>query len=264
MCLYFLNLSFFVVQLTKRKSSLKLLKDAILLKIVICDDEQSYVDTISANIQCYCESHHVRYEICSFTDCSDIFKRNKKYDMAFLDVKMTPISGIELARHLIEINPKIIIFMITSYNQYLDEAMDLHVFRFIEKPLDIFRLFSGMDKAIELLKQTTVSFFLSEKDKIVRIYSDDIIYIEIVKRHTQIITPKSKYISNNSIEYWYNHLPKSTFYKVHSSFIINMNYITQYNRDLVTLNNEYTVPIAYRKQTAFKHAFSQYYHDYIS
>ena len=65
--------------------------------------------------------------------------------MAFLDVEMETYSGIEVAQKLKAKNPYIVIFIVTSYDKYLDDAMDLNVFRYIKKPLDKKRLKSVND-----------------------------------------------------------------------------------------------------------------------
>ena len=233
-------------------------EEGIAMKIVICDDEQPYAEAVALNVRCYMDSHHIRHSIHIYTDSSSVFEQGQKYDMAFLDIEMGTVSGIELAKSLKKRNPKIIIFMITSHNQYLDAAMDLSVFRYIQKPLDVPRLFSGLDTALERLNQTTVPFYLHDKDDTVRIFSDDILYIEIVNRHTKVVTAKNEFLSNNSIDYWYSNLPKTSFYMVHSSFIINLRFVIKYTRDHVVLENNDTIPIAYRKQSSFKHFFSDY------
>lgn len=228
------------------------------MKIVICDDEQAYVDAVASNVHNFFYNHHISHEISTFTDSQKVFEQRRKFDMAFLDIEMTPFNGMELARRLKEINPKIIVFMITSYTQYLDDAMDLNVFRYIQKPLNVPRLIAGLDKAMEILQQTTVPFYLSDKGKTVRIFSDDIVFIEIINRRTQVVTTRTKYVSDTSINDWYSVLPKTSFFMVHSSFIVNVRYVTHYTRELVTLNDVYAVPVAYRKQSAFKQFFSDY------
>lgn len=78
-------------------------------------------------------------------------------------------------------------------------------------------------------------------------------------KKTIIQTPTEKYFSNNRLKFWKERLSSSFFFQVHSSFIINMKYISQYDRDEVVINKKYKIPIAYRKQTEFKNYFSNYF-----
>ena len=49
------------------------------------------------------------------------------------------------------------------------------------------------------------------------------------------------------------------FYRIHKSYIVNLDFITVYHRELVTVANSDTIPIAYRKQSDFKKYFFNYY-----
>ena len=57
-------------------------------------------------------------------------------DIVFLDIEMPGMNGIYVGNELKSQNRNIIIFVVTSYSEYLDEAMRFHVFRYLSKPLD--------------------------------------------------------------------------------------------------------------------------------
>ena len=225
------------------------------MRLLICDDDKLYTQEVFNNVKSILDEKQIQPTIDIFTDSSYVCSDDYFYDLAFLDVEMQPYSGIETARKLKAVNKNIVIFFITSYDKYLDEAMDINAFRFIKKPLDVKRLRSGVDKALSLIDNTQISFYLKDNNNIVTISSNDIIYIEIVGRTTEVVLEDKKYISTNKISFWENKLIASFFYRVHKSFIVNMKYITNYKRDTVTLAQKYAVPISYRKQAEFRSAF---------
>ena len=65
-------------------------------------------------------------------------------------------------------------------------------------------------------------------------------------------------MSSNQMDFWCEKLIASFFYQVHKSYIVNLKCITSYTRDSIILSNEYRVPIAYRKQAAFRSYFLNY------
>lgn len=229
------------------------------LKIAICDDDRTYVDEIKRVINTLLYNEITDFEIDTYYNSQEIYSSTTKYDIAFLDIEMQPYTGIEVAEKLKNINPYIIIFIITSYDKYLDEAMDLNVFRYIKKPLDIRRLKNGIYKALESIDTNTISFFLKQGSTSKSIYSNDIQYIETVGRHTKVVTVKGEFISENKMDFWKEKLVPSFFYQVHKSFIINMKHITDYKRDLVILSDKYNIPISYRKRSEFKSYFLSYF-----
>lgn len=225
------------------------------MKILICDDDNFYTQDVFKNVRIILEENNIQSDIETHTNSGMVYSNNGFYDIAFLDVEMQPYSGIEAARKLKSINKNIIIFFITSYEKYLDEAMDINAFRFIKKPLDVKRLRSGVEKALTLIDNTQISFYLKKDNSVVTVSSNDIVYIEIVGRTTEVVLENKKYISTNKIDFWESKLIASFFYRVHKSFIINMKYITSYRRDTVILAHKYTIPISYRKQASFRTAF---------
>lgn len=236
------------------------------MKIIICDDEKAYVEDVKNNVDLFFKSRGIDAEFDTFTETSIIKNQaNNFYDIAFLDVEIDDVLGTDIAYQLKNINPHIVIFIITSYEKYLDDAMDLNVFRFLKKPLDSRRLQSSLEKAIDFIDDMVVEFYLKENKECneglrkIKVVSNDIVYIEIVGHLTKVVTKNKTYLSENKMNYWKEKLSASFFYLVHNSFIINMKYITSYQRSLVVLENKYEVPIAYRKQAPFKSYFLKYY-----
>lgn len=229
------------------------------MRILICDDEQSYVNDIKKHVELYLTENNICAEIDTFTDGEILLSSNTHYDIAFLDVEIGNIKGTDIAKRLKKINNYIVIFIITSYNKYLDDAMDLNVLRFIVKPIDSKRLYAGMKKAISLIDNSIVDVFLKNDKTLVKIPINDIMFIEVEGKKTIIQTPTEKYYSSNRLKFWKERLSASFFFQIHSSFIINMKYISQYDRDEVIINQKYKIPVAYRKQTEFKNYFSNYF-----
>ena len=228
------------------------------MRILICDDERAFADEVASCVRRHFEANgfEAAYDVC--TDSAAVFRSPARYDVAFLDIEMQPHNGLELARRLQEVNPKIILFMITAHNQYLDDALDLRVMRYLQKPLDPVRLTAGLDKVIERMRQEPCCVVLEDNGERVRIDAQDIVYIEIVGRHTMVVTTNKSYRSGDSIRTWSSRLPRTVFVMPHASFLINAAHVTRYARDAVTLCGKYTVPVSYRKQSAFRKFFIAY------
>ncbi len=64
----------------------------------------------------------------------DTAKKNR-IDVAFLDIHMPEMSGIELARELKIINPKINIIFATGFSEYMKQSIDLRASGYVFKPV---------------------------------------------------------------------------------------------------------------------------------
>ena len=70
-------------------------------------------------------------EIVSFTSGEAfIYLIKVKKILSFLDIEMPGMNGIYVGNELKQSNKNVIVFVVTSYSEYLDEAMRFHVFRY--------------------------------------------------------------------------------------------------------------------------------------
>ena len=76
-------------------------------------------------------------EICGFQTASDAldFAKTKTVDVAFLDIELQAANGITLARELQTLNPNTNVVFVSSYAQYMNEAMEVDASGFLNKPL---------------------------------------------------------------------------------------------------------------------------------
>lgn len=129
------------------------------INALICDDDNKCGGIILEYLLKYCEERNITCFYDSFDNGQKALESTKSYNIAFLDIEIGSISGLEIAKKLKEQNKNIIIFFITEYEKYIDDAMDLFALRFIKKPLDYQRFRNGLDKAVELINDETIEIF---------------------------------------------------------------------------------------------------------
>lgn len=229
------------------------------MNIVICDDDPLYAQEIKNHLSQELFLRRISFQLKVFTNSLECVENIEPFDIAFLDVQMQPYNGMEIAKRIKEHQPNVILFFITSYYQYLDDAMDLNAFRYLKKPLDEQRLLGSFRKAIIQIEQTVVRFQLKSGAEYKSVQASEIIFVEIVGHHTRVMTEQGFFDSDWSIQEWNKKLSAPSFYNVHKSFIVNMKYLSSYKRDSITLADKWTIPIAYRKQTEFRHFFFEYF-----
>lgn len=158
------------------------------MKIAICDDEQIYIDNIAGHLDIFSAENNIDFEKSIFTNSADILASDIRFDIAVLDVEMDNINGIKLGSELRKRNPHIILIYVTAYRKYLDDALNLNAVRFFEKPLDPQRFYRGLHDAVKRIDNTSISFYLKDQELTERISAQDIIFVEIEKRKTKVVT----------------------------------------------------------------------------
>ena len=103
------------------------------MKILAVDDEIIALDGLVRSIQ-EADSNAKVYSY-RFADEAIEFAKNNTCDVAFLDIEMVGMNGINLANELIKLNPNINIIFSTGYGNYRDVAFDIHASGYIVKPI---------------------------------------------------------------------------------------------------------------------------------
>ena len=155
-------------------------------------------------------------------------------DLLFLDIQMPKITGIDFFKTLK--NPPPVIFT-TAYPQYALEGFEVNALDYLVKPVSFDRFLKAALKAKEFyeLRQdhrklpitkeampgnTAAYFFIKADNQLVKIFLEDILFIEALQNYVTIQTASKKYISYLTIKSVEDYLPADRFIKVHKSFII--------------------------------------------
>lgn len=233
------------------------------MNIAICDDIKEYRLSIECFTNEYMKTHHIDCSIDNFSSGIDLLNSNKKYNIIFLDIELGDSNGIDIAKKLQLKNRNTIILIVTSYHQYLDDAMDINVTRYIDKPVTQNRINSSLDKAISLINENII--IIHTKDNItLKLFQKDIVYVETKLKKVTIYTKNENYIVKETLKQLKDLLNASYFAIPHNSYIVNLNYIKSFKRDEITLiepfQNE-NISVAMRKQPEFKRKFLDYIRD---
>lgn len=227
------------------------------MRIAICDNQQEYRKLILQYVKFYFQEHLIDLEAYEFGSGEELLSSDKTFDIVFLDIEMNELNGIQTTKELNIRNKNTIIFIVTAYQKYLDDAMDLNVFRYIDKPIQAKRLYNGLDKAIDLINNNEITF-KTRNDGIVTIHKNDIIYVEVKRKIVYVNTIEKQYIAREKMDFFKENLTASYFAIPHVSYVINFNFVKKFQRDRVQLKNGQIVSIAPKKQTEIKKKFMQF------
>lgn len=230
------------------------------MRILICDDDDLMVEKLNKYIRNYFDCIHLKCpEIVCFSNGAAVLADTGDKDILFLDIEMPGMNGIYVGNELKRKYENIIIFIVTSYSEYLDEAMRFHVFRYLSKPLDKQRFFRNMKDAVDLYNTMTIKLPIETKLGVHTLPASSIIGIEAQGRKVFVHTTLRDFESVHNMQYWIEQLPKNLFFQTHRSFIINFEHVTDFYHSLIHLaNNQFNAYLTKRKYSAFKEAYLLY------
>ncbi len=157
-------------------------------------------------------------------------------DLIFLDIQMPELTGVEFLKTLPK---KPLVIFTTAYKEYALQGYELNVVDYLLKPFRFERFLQAVNKATKLksLEDRDAPLVADspppdeheEKDyilvksefKVLRIFYNDISFIESMKEYVAYHTPEGRTLSLGSLKKLEEDLPADKFMRVHKSYIVN-------------------------------------------
>lgn len=172
-------------------------------------------------------------------------------DLLFLDIQMPGLSGLDFSKML---PPDTRIVFTTAFSQYAVDGYRVNALDYLLKPVSYadflsaarraeewFRLKRGEGPAAAVAPAGDAdSFFVKSDYKLVRIRFSEILYIEGLKDYVKIYLenaqrPLLSLMSMHAVE---EALPPARFYRIHRSFIVNMEKVSVVERGQIVFGDK--------------------------
>lgn len=104
------------------------------MRILAADDEALALEMLTDSIKGAVGECEL-FDFMKPSKLLEFAENNPPCDIAFLDIHMRGMTGVELAKKLKDITPNINIIFVTGFDQYTGDAMRLHASGYIMKPV---------------------------------------------------------------------------------------------------------------------------------
>ena len=218
-------------------------RDDILIKLLICDDEESYKEILEYKIKKILENElKTEYEITCCSSISELEKNLKAqpYDIVFLDIMVNEQNSLDW---LIEKKSKLrrtqfIVMTAFPIEGYRISETDSCYFLIKSKMTDA-QLLSAIKKAINGISQSQgAKKIIKSGGHSYTISIAEISYIETFNNVIVIhIITGEEYTVYSSLKSFSKELTPN-FLRCHKSFMVNMNYVLGYEAYKFTLKNK--------------------------
>ena len=103
------------------------------MNIIAIDDELPALNLLLEAIK----EARPEAEINGFSDPDELIEyvKENQVDVACLDIQIYDITGIELAKNIKELQPRVNIIFVTAYGEYVTDAMKMHASGYLRKPV---------------------------------------------------------------------------------------------------------------------------------
>jgi two-component system LytT family response regulator len=195
-------------------------------------------------------------------------------DCLFLDIEMPTMDGFQFIQKLSNKNFPIVIT--TAYNQYAIKALKHEAIDYLLKPIDTddlkdtivkIKKFNSRNFTAEKLEQILLNFnsssinkkiTLNTDGKLIFLESDEILYAESDGNYSTIfLTDGHKIVLTKKLKEVNTLLPDDSFFRIHNSYIINLNKIKEFLKTdgYVVLKSNHKIPVSRQKKSDFLDLF---------
>lgn len=217
-----------------------------MIKAIIVDDEPSAGELILKMI----DSRGEEIQVCSTCqNITDAVKNIQLYqpDLLFLDIELADGSGFDILEQLPGFDAHII--FVTAHEHYSLQAIKRHAFDYILKPVDPEEFKTVLDKVIQSIRHytmppaadTLLKYFRNLNSRKIAVPNkngfsyyniEEIISLEAAGSYTHIHFSNNKQILvSRGLRDFELPLSEKGFLRVHKSFLINMEHISEFHRD---------------------------------
>lgn len=216
------------------------------IKVMLVDDEPGVRLVLRKIIE-----KHQEFEVAA--ECSDLTEailqfRKTAPEVAFIDIGIGGTredeNGIECARILTDLNPKLKIIFATAHAEYMSEAFELYAFDYLVKPFSLDRVDRTLKRIAEMTESVAAPGSRYEKEEQLEkpeyrqdrllvkgkesmsfVDIPDIVLIQRENHATVIYTHQDRYVTSVSLSELEKKLNPSQFLRSHKSYIINLSCI---------------------------------------
>ncbi|MEE3998738.1 LytTR family DNA-binding domain-containing protein [Tenacibaculum sp. FZY0031] len=243
-----------------------------LFKVLIVDDETHCAKLLSYLLKKYCPNLLVS-GVATNVNEAEILLNEINPDIVFFDILMNNELIFKLIDSIETINFQII--FTTAFDQYALKSIKVNAVDYLLKPINIHDLKNSVNKAI-LNCQNKVNFnetalnelknyvklqvckeqkfiAISSKTDAILIREDNIVYCKSQGIYTIFILRNGEeYVSSKNVGEYEKKLTSSMFFRIHHSYIINLNYLIKVKGFYCELIDGTTLPLAKRRSKGLR------------
>jgi DNA-binding LytR/AlgR family response regulator len=212
--------------------------------IAICDDEPADGKYLSMLVAKWASSTGNAASADTFPSSEAFLFRyaeDKAYEILLLDIEMSGMDGVQLARTVRKHNQEIQIVFVTGFPDYIAEGYEVEALQYLLKPVDEQKLFAVLDRAAEKLRRNERALLLECCGETVRVPLYEIRYLE-VRQNYVTVHAKEDYTVKKTLGQLEKELDDG-FFRTGRSFIVSLKAVRKITRSGVLLSDGTSVPL---------------------
>ena len=224
-----------------------------MFRIAICDDEPIICSQIEKIALDYGRRTSNSIAVDVYFSGEELYRFLEDgiyYDMIFLDIELKKLNGIDVGKKIRnEMNNEAVsIVYISGKESYAMDLFEVRPMHFLIKPIKTEKIFTVLQKGMELSNQLCQTFQYKEGHHIRKIEVKSIMYFESTDRKVKMITLKGDEIFYGTLADVFPKVEKYGFFFCHKSYLVSYCHVIKFEYDKLFMKNGMILPISQPKR----------------
>lgn len=232
-----------------------------MIRVAIVEDTQRDSDQLVSFLEQYSREKGTEFSISTFPNAIQFLQQYRgEYDMIFMDIDMPVLNGMNAAQSLREIDPSVMLIFVTALARYAVNGYEVNAFDFIVKPIQYNLFAAKMTRAVKRLAAAVrKKLLIRSGDKSVRVYVDEILYVEILGHNLTFHTERQSVSTRGSLKDAMEALEGDDFALCNKSCFANLHHVEMIDGDEAVMDNGDRLQISRPRKTEFMQQIADYY-----
>ena len=237
------------------------------IKVLMYDTQKDFLIRFEALLNKMLSELNVDFYLISFTDSEKALIYIEEYmdiDIVFMDILPEKENEYEIAKRFRNTLPKSKIIFLSATAAYALKGYSIKATSYLIKPIKYRELLLVLKDIVLELQYSNENYIVEKNDDgIHKLFFNEIIFIETHDRNTLIHTTSGNFVSYKSMKEHESRL-NNNFIRCHSSYIVNMTFIKNYQGYEVFLLSNDTIWVSKNRRKEFSYRLMKFYGELLN
>ena len=213
-------------------------------QLAVCDDRPEDSRLVARLASRWARQAGAEAEIESFPSAEAFlfrYEEKKDFDVLLLDIEMTGMDGVELARTVRRDNEAVQIVFITGYSDYIAEGYEVSALHYLMKPVNEEKFHQVLTRAVGRLARNEPFLTLELPGETVRVPLPEIRYLDVQQNYVTVHAGRDYTLKRPLAEF--EAALDRRFFRAGRSCIVNLTCIRRVTRTEAELTTGERIPL---------------------
>lgn len=198
-----------------------------MINVAIVEDDLNAFEVLKNYLDRYSKETGEIFSINHYsTAINFLHNYSSNCDIVFMDIELPGLNGMDAAKKLRAVDKSVTLIFVTNMAQFAVKGYEVDALDFVVKPVSYFNFSTKLKKALDRIQTNAdIEIIVNTKSGMVRIKSNDLMYVEVYHHDLIFHTKNGKYEGYGTLKKIEEMLAKAPFSRCNSCYLVNLKYV---------------------------------------